>query len=229
MTQARPLDLQKCIAVLARCYPSGVRLSDPLCLILWENIGYLIDDERRAALFAEFEIRVGLTPRKIEAADGALLLDIAQRGGMRPEVRVGRWRTIARIVLTRCGGDLAGALRALPLAKARALLKTFPTIGDPGADKILLFSGIAVQPSLDSNGLRVLARLGIFPEQHSYAASYRAAIEAMTAQELPGRDALITAHDALRALGRAVCKRGEPQCLACPLDGDCAHVVVTRL
>lgn len=147
MTQARPLDLQKCIAVLARCYPSGVRLSDPLCLILWENIGYLIDDERRAALFAEFEIRVGLTPRKIEAADGALLLDIAQRGGMRPEVRVGRWRTIARIVLTRCGGDLAGALRALPLAKARALLKTFPTKATPGPTRSCCFPASPCSPA----------------------------------------------------------------------------------
>ena len=34
-------------------------------------------------------------------------------------------------------------LRALPLAKARALLKLYPTIADPGADKILLFAGIA--------------------------------------------------------------------------------------
>ena len=75
-----------------------------------------------------------------------MLLDIASRGGMRPPVRVERWLTIARITLADAGGDLDSALRTLPLAKARTLLKTFPAIGDPGADKILLFSGVAPLP-----------------------------------------------------------------------------------
>jgi hypothetical protein len=69
---------------------------------------------------------------------------------MRPETRVKRWRDIAEIVQTRAAGDLAVALAALPLAKARALLKAFPTIGDPGADRIMLFAGLAPRPSLES-------------------------------------------------------------------------------
>ncbi|MFX8879625.1 hypothetical protein ABTM72_20090, partial [Acinetobacter baumannii] len=81
----------------------------------------------------------------------------AERGGMRPDVRVERWRSIARITLE-AGGDLRAALAALPLVKARALLKRFPTIADPGADKVLLFSGVAPRPCLESNGLRVFCR-----------------------------------------------------------------------
>ena len=226
---AKGAGLQDCIAELARRYPAGAVLTDPLHLILWENIGYLIDDERRQVLFAEFEARIGLTPRGIAEAEGAVLLDIARRGGMRPETRVERWRDIAAIVLTRCDGDLDGALRALPPPRARALLKLFPTIGDPGADRILLFAGVAPLPCLDSNGVRVLARLGLFAEQRSYAASYRAAIAVLKAEGVMERDWLVTAWLALREHGKTLCKRAGPLCPACALDDICAHVVAKDL
>jgi len=39
--------LQTFVAALAALYPQGEAPSEPLALILWENVGYLIDDERR--------------------------------------------------------------------------------------------------------------------------------------------------------------------------------------
>jgi endonuclease-3 len=222
-------DLRGVIAELALRYPPAAGLTDPLQLILWENIGYLIDDARRAVLFEELATWVGLTPQQIEAADGAILLDLARRGGMRPETRVQRWRDIAKIATDRAGGDLAGALRSLPLDKARALLKAFPVIGDPGADKILLFADIAARPSLDSNGVRALARLGFFAEGRDYAASYRAAIDALVWHGDADRDWLVTAYLVLREHGRALCRRARPICLPCPLDAACAHAVAVRL
>src|SRR5665213_364952 len=155
--------------------------TDPFQLALWENMGALIDDDRRAALFAEFGRRIGFEPGAILAADPAVLLSIAERGGMRPQIRVERWQASAAIVLERGGGDLGAALRALPLPKARSLLKLFPVIGDPGADKILLFAGIAPRPSIDTNGLRTLVRLGFFAQQASYAASHKAAVALLSA------------------------------------------------
>jgi endonuclease-3 len=222
-------DLRGAVAELTLRYPPGEILTDPLHLIMWDNIGYLIDDERRAILFKEFAARVGLTPGHIAAAEGETLLDIAHRGGMRPETRVQRWRDIAGIVTFRAGGDLAGALKALPLAKARALLKAFPTIGDPGADKILLFADIAVRPALESNGVRALARLGFFMEGRDYGASYRAAIDALVRHGDLDRDWLITAYQVLRAHGQTLCKRVAPICLPCPLDATCTHAVVLKL
>ena len=221
--------LKDIVAELSRLYPVGEILTAPLDLILWENIGYLIDDDRRQILFQAFQDRVSLSPQAIAAADGAVLLDIARRGGMRPETRVERWREIARISLDRCGGDLEGALRALPLPKARALLKAFPVIGDPGADKVLLFSGISPQPCLDSNGVRVLVRLGLVAEQRSYAATYRAAVEVLKAQGPSDRDGLIAIFVALREHGKALCKRGGPLCAACSLDPLCAHRMADAL
>jgi endonuclease-3 len=148
---------------------------------------------------------------------------------MRPPVRVERWRTIAQIVQADCAGDLAVALRALPHAKARALLKRFPTIGDPGADKILLFAGLAATPSLESNGLRAMARMGLFTEQIDYTRSYRAGIAAMTEQGRADAAWLVDAYLRLRDLGKTLCRRGEPLCPACPLADACPKVSEVQL
>jgi endonuclease-3 len=228
--RARPAaEVVTVVDTLKRCLSPAPVPTEPLPMILWENIGYLIDDQRRRELFDLFEASVGLDPTAIAAADDALLLPIAKRGGMRAETRVQRWRTIARIALERCGGDLDGALRTSPLGKARALLKAFPVIGDPGADKILLFSDVAPRPSLDSNGVRALARLGFFAEQPSYDRSYKAAIEVLISGGRPERDWLVDAYRLLRELGKTTCRRGEPTCTACPLDVMCAHVQVAAL
>jgi adenine-specific DNA glycosylase len=217
------------VATLKRRLTVAPVPTEPFQMILWENIGYLVDDERRRALFDAFAETVGLDPKAISAADDAVLLPLARRGGMRPETRVERWRTIARIIAERCGGDLEATLRALPVPKAPALLKLFPVIGDPGADKILLLSGIAARPALESNGLRVLARLGFFKEQGSYAASYRAGIEVLTAQGRPDRAWLRDAHHLLRELGKLTCERGVPICTACPLEPVCPKAPVEAL
>jgi endonuclease-3 len=225
-TGARPADqVIQVVEALKRTFIVPPVPTEPLRAILWENIGYLVDDPRRRELFDAFETAVGFDPAAICNADETFLFDLAKRGGMRPEVRVQRWRTIGRIVLERCNGDLEGALRTLPLAKARALLKSFPVIGDPGADKVLLFSGIAARPSLESNGLRALARLGFFKEQASYDRSYRSAIEVLVDGGRADRDWLVDAYQLLRELGKSTCRRSEPICQACPLDSTCAHAI----
>ena len=172
--------LVEVVAALAGRYPIPTLPADPFQLILWENIGYLVDDERRRRLFDAFEAQVGLDPQAILGADPALLLRLAQAGGMRPETRVDRWRAIADIGTETL--DFAASLRGLPLKAARTQLKRFPTIADPGADKILLLSGVAAVPALDSNGLRALARLGFFAEAPSYDRSYKAAIAVLRNQ-----------------------------------------------
>lgn len=215
-------DLQ---AVLARLPPppEDFAPSDAYGQVLWENIGYLIDDERRRVLYAEFEDRIGLKPRNILQADQPTLLDIARRGGLQPEVRIGRWMKIAEITLDRGRGDLDETLRILPAPEARALLKLYPAIGDPGADKILLFSGIAPRPSLESNGVRSLIRLGFLEDGADYASRWRAAIRVLAEQGRPEFDWLTGAYRTLRAHGQHTCRRGEPLCLRCPLDEVCAH------
>jgi endonuclease-3 len=219
--------LDDVVAALKQRYPPPEPLTDPLELILWENMGYLIDDDRRGALFEEFRERVGFDAKKIDKAPKALLGDIAARGGMKPEMRIERWRETARLVLNAASGDLAAHLRALPVTKARALLKLFPVIGDPGADKILLFSNLDVRPALDSNGLRVMLRLGAAAVGSSYGASYRNAVTALAKVEDADRAWFMDAYAVLQAHGRTLCKRTAADCLPCPLDPICAHVVTS--
>lgn len=216
---ALPEILDRLAGVYSFAPPSG----NAFALILHENIGYLIDDARRDALMSELEQRVGFDAAKIAGAPDELLLDIARRGGMQPQTRVERWRRIAEITLEECGGDLDAYLRSVPVARARKLLKEFPAIGDPGADKILLFCGLDARPALESNGLRVLARLGLVEAGASYAATYKAAIASLSEALAHDRGRLVSAYLLLREHGRALCKRTAPHCTACPLDVCCAH------
>ena len=223
----RRASLVEIVAALAACYPIPPTPTDPFQLILWENIGYLVDDDRRRRLFDAFAAEVGLDPTAILAADPSLLLRLAKAGGMRPETRVERWLAIANIVLETA--DFAETLRSLPLAKARTRLKRFPTIAEPGADKILLLAGIAATPAIESNGLRTLARLGVVDEGADYARSYKAGIAVLARDGEAGAPWLAQAFHVLREHGKVLCKRGEPHCLACPLDAVCGHLVVSRL
>ena len=58
-------------------------------------------------------------------------------------------------------------------------LKRSPAIGDPGMTKILLFCRAFPIPALESNGLRVLVRLGYGKEKPNYSATYRLVQEAI--------------------------------------------------
>jgi len=108
---------------------------------------------------------------------------------------------------------------------ARKLLKRFPGIGDPGADKILLFGGGQRSLGPDSNVLRVLRRLEFGAEYARYDRTYRSVTEAV-ARELPTSfPRLIQAHQLLRHHGMELCKSGSPRCEVCPLARGCRWYV----
>jgi endonuclease III len=184
-------------------------------------VAYLADDARRDEAFKMLQTSVGLSPAKILAAPRATLLEIARRGIM-PAETVDKLRKIAAIALEEFGGTLAEVTRR-PTSGAKRALKKFPSIGDPGAEKILLFSKSQPILALDSNGLRVLLRLGFGHEEKSYANSYRSAQEAVASDLPPGFDRLIEAHQLLRRHGQELCKRSHPRCEVCPLRGACAY------
>jgi endonuclease III len=202
--------------------PKPLPTSDPLELVFWENAAYLLGDERRQKVFDLLRERVGLEPRKILAANRSTLLEIAKLGGMRPEVRVERWSTIARIALTEFQGDLQSAV-LLPIKQAKKAMQRFPTIGEPGAEKILLFSKAHAVLGLDSNGLRVLLRVGYGREQKSYSSTYRSVQEAIQNQVSDKCGPLILAHQLLRQHGMERCKSAAPICPGCPLSEVCQY------
>ena len=188
--------------------------------ILWENAAYLVPEEQRVACFQRLRKRAGKDGAGILRGRREELLELAQGGGMLPEQRVEKWLEIATTVQEEFGGD-AEAVLALPLAKARAALKKFPGIGEPGAEKILLFTGTHPLFALESNGLRALVRLGYAREEKSYAATYRALRKALASLEKRGAAWLQRAHQLLLLHGRELCKRNAPRCDDCPLRESC--------
>ena len=194
----------------------------PFELVLWENACYLLPDSRRAAVFEGLRDQVGLNAEAIWKADQAVLLPLAKMGGMRPETRVFRWREIARITLQQFGGNLDSILDGSHAAAKRAL-KQFPNIGEPGAEKILMFCGMAAGLPLESNGLRVVTRVGYGREQKNYGAMYKSAQEAIAGELPPGAAAMSRAHLLLRQHGKTLCKTNGPLCHECPAVELCAY------
>jgi endonuclease III len=208
--------------------PAGPPAHGPFELVVWENACYLLSDERRREVFAALRDAVGLTATAMDAAPDRILLPIAIRGGMRPEMRMFRWRQIAQITLSQFAGNLDSIL-SQPYAEARKALKQFPNIGDPGAEKILLLCGVANGLPLESNGLRVLTRLGWGHLQKSYGATYRSVQEGLK-PELPFQaERLKQAHLLLRTHGKTLCKENGPVCQLCPVRAECRFVQSTTL
>ena len=218
------LSFARVVKALEKFYgrPKPPKITDPLELILLENVAYLADDEKRAKAFAELKKRIGTRPQQILQASPQHLLDITKLGGIVPELRAQRLRQIAELVHWVFKDDLKAVLKK-PLPEAKKALKRFPTIGEPGAERILMLTRSYPVLSLESNGLRVLLRLGFAEEKKSYSASYRAVQEALEPQLPSGHDSLITAHQILRQHGQELCKRSRPLCEGCPLKDECRY------
>jgi endonuclease-3 len=216
--------LEQVISQLRSRYgaPRAPLINDPFQLLLLESVAYLVSDERREEAFKLLRKKVGTKPHEILGASSEELLRVTQLGGMAPELRANRLREIALIAMDEFGGDLKPALK-LPLAKARQAFRKFPGIGEPGADKILLFTGSYPVLSLDSNALRVLLRLGFSEEKRSYTATYRAVQKAINSELKEDFDWLICAYLLLRQHGKETCKTSKPRCEKCPVRSQCIY------
>ncbi len=213
------------IKVLERHYgrPKPAVPRGPFELILYENIAYLVSEDRREKAFRELKTRVGTRPEDILVASVEELAAITALGGIFPELRARRLQEAARQVRDEFGDDLRSVL-SLDFVKARKALRKFPTIGEPGAEKILLFTGAHASLALESNGVRVLVRLGFAEEHKSYSTTYRRLQHALRDQIGSDCAPLVTAHQLLKLHGQELCRRSDPRCPACPLRAKCAFV-----
>jgi hypothetical protein len=154
--------LQRIIETLLKTHRGAAPFPsrDPWELILRENVAYLVDDATRESVFRSLERSVGLTPEAILGVRPEDLVDAIRDGGMRPLARAGKLQDAAGIALEIGLARLRAAAREGGPA-ARKILKRFPGIAEPGADKLLMAAGGAVTIAPESNGLRVLVRRGM--------------------------------------------------------------------
>jgi endonuclease III len=218
MTVAQALDrLERYYGKLSPLGPT-----DPYEMILYANCGYPANDITCPKGFDPLRKQIGLKPEQILAASDAKLAILTKPGGMLPEVRATRLKQIASVVQESYGGNLASVLKK-SLPEAKKALKQFPTIGDPGAEKILLFTKTAPVPAVPAAFVHVLHRLGFGKEAKSYSTGYRSAQEAIRAGLPQESTALLRAYLLFQRHGRELCKRSRPMCRSCPLARDCPY------
>ncbi|MGD0404621.1 MAG: hypothetical protein ABSB66_15665 [Candidatus Acidiferrales bacterium] len=201
--------------------------TDPYLFLVWWHCGYPASD---AACTRGWEIlnrEIGVEPDQLLAADPATLASALKPGGMVPELRAMRLKEIAVRVKDEFGGDLRAALVG-PIAQVRKILKKFPNIADPGADRILLFAGLVPVAAVPSNCPHVLVRIQHGQERENYGVTYREAQRAIEA-EIPQKfDSLVRAYLLLKRHGQELCKRTKPKCEQCPVSASCAFFAGNR-
>jgi endonuclease-3 len=190
--------------------------------ILWDNVVYLAGDAKRAEAFALLKKTVGLRPDDILRARNPTLLAVT-RHGIVPELFARKLRTAAELALGNFDGKVDASLSKDP-AKAVTQLRVFPGIAEPGAEKILVAIGRLRTLPLDSNGLRVLLRVGFGHTLKSYAATYRS-VKAALPIGRSSEMSLFATHLLLQRHGREVCKTSAPQCSRCELRTMCAYAL----
>ena len=221
------MTLREVVGALRKHYGSPVPppTNDPFELILWETVVYLAPVARRREAFDDLRRTISTNPHAILAARRKVLEQVTARGILK-RTSADKMQEAARIALERFDGNLSSVIDG-PVAEATRALRLFPGIGEPGAEKILLFSGRAPLLAPDSNGLRVLVRLGLLREESSYAKTYAASRD--LASDLPGDIAAVkAAHLLLQLHGQTLCKRAAPRCVECPLAKDCAYARSAR-
>jgi endonuclease-3 len=207
--------------------------SEPYEMILFVNCGYPATDTSCAKGYEALKRGVGTKPEKILTAPKSKLAKLMRLGGIVPELRAERLKVIAKLVNEEFGGDLKwslekllreeknGAGRGIRLAKKA--LKEFPVIGEPGADKILLFAELVPIAAVPSAYPGVAQRILFGQEDKNFGAGYRAAQEAMNAELSEKFDARRRAYLLLKRHGSEICKRTKPKCEICPVSGVCVY------
>ena len=194
---------------------------DPYLFLLWWYCGYPASDALCSKGWEELTGRIRTDPDAILAAHPAKLTAALKSGGMLPEFRAERMKEVTARIKNEFDGDLRTSLVG-PIRKVRKVLKSFPSIADPGADRILLFAGILPVAAVPSDCTGVLERIRNGYQEKNYNASYRAA-QRMIDSEVPATcDARIRAYLLLKRHGQELCKRTKPKCEICPVRAVCA-------
>ena len=201
--------------------------TDPYGFLIWWHCGYPASEERCSLGWKSLNEGIGITPAELLATPSSKLVRALKPGGMIPELRAGRLKESSQRVQKEFDGDLRSALQRLPLTQARAVLKKFPGIADPGADRIILFSGIATVAAVPSSCPQVLVRIESGHPSEKYNVNYREAQEIIQSQVADTVAARTRAYLLIRRHGQQVCKRSGPKCSICPVAGSCAFFAAT--
>ena len=201
---------------------------DPLAILVWEMVAYLGGGDRRDSAFKSLRTQIGLAPQALLDAPLEDLTELCRLGGpMHPLHRAKCVQICAAITIEDFGGDLSRVLD-WDYATAVKALRKFPSVAEPGADRILMLCGSHAVLGMESNALRVLLRLGYGVEDKNYTKAYRSARDAAMAVLPKKAEVLTEASQLLRRHGKETCKTTAPRCEECPVTAACAYFNARR-
>lgn len=198
--------------------------TDPYLFLIWWHCGYPPSEERCSRGWKALNAEVGVAPDDLLSTASSRLARVLKAGGLVPELRARRLKEVALRLRTTFSGDLSAGLRALSLPEARTALRKLPGIGNPGADRILLFGDISPVAAVPSSCPHVLVRIESGREPGAYTAVYAQAQRSLEAQLPAAMSVRTRAYLLLQRHGRVLCKRTNPKCGDCPVAPDCAFV-----
>ncbi len=194
---------------------------EPYDFLVWWHCGYPASDDRCAKGWSAVCEKIGTSPQELLKVSTTKLIAALAAGGMVPELRAERLKEIAYRVVNEFGGDLRTGLLG-DVKAVRKLLKSFPNIADPGADRILLFGDIEPEVAVPSNCPHVLVRILSGAERENYGVNYKESQQAIEAQIPKTFGARKRAYLLLKHHGQETCKRTNPKCETCVLREECA-------
>lgn len=208
--------------------------ADPYEMIVFLNCGYPASDGKCTKGFEVLKREVGVQPKKLLAAPKEKLAKLMRPSVIVPGVCAERLKEIAGKVEKELDGDLTAVLQKRMreakdqpekgLRAAKKVLQEFPTIGEPSAEKILLFSGLAPVAAVPSAFVDVPIRLFRGEPGKNYAADYRATGQILDSGLPKTFEARQRAYLLLKKHGQETCKRSKPKCEVCPLTAQCAYL-----
>ncbi len=147
----------------------------------------------------------------------------ADPGEIEREIQVGglaatkapRIKAILEEVWRRRGSLDLSFLGEMPLAEAKAWLRSLPGVGPKTAACVLMFALGRPALPVDTHVQRVAQRLGLVPASTGAAAAHDL-LEAMLAPE-----EVYAFHVSLIRHGRRLCRAQRPLCAECPLQHRC--------
>ena len=229
-------NLREVLDTLEKLYgpQQAVGPTDPYEMVLYLNCGYPATDGTCSKGFDALKREVGLKPGRILAAPPAELAKCLRLGGIVSELRARKLKEIARIVNSEFDGDLKAILKKCMheekkqqgqgVRAAKRVLQKFPVIGEPSAEKILLFARLVPVAAVPSASVGVPVRLWFGQEGKNYAVDYRKVRDKLNAELSETFEARQRAYLLLKRHGHEICKRSAPKCQICPLTAQCAYI-----
>ena len=189
--------------------PHGDAMTELVLTILSQNTSDTNSGRafmRLVSRFPTWEELMAADPREIERE--------IQVGGL-AATKAPRLKAIPEEVWRRLGSFDLSFLAEMPLAEAKAWLRSLPGVGPKTAACVLMFALGRPALPVDTHVQRVAQRLGLVPAETGAAESHDL-LEAILAPE-----EVYPFHVSLINHGRGLCKAQRPLCAECPLNDRC--------